>query len=195
MIKQVFETYESNIYGTYKHYKYCPMCGSLLEFKEWDGRLRQVCKNCSYVYYKNPSPGVVVLIEKDGMVLLGKRLGRYGRGKWCLPGGFIEYEEDFLAAASREIMEETGLKITIKSILNVVTNYLTPELHALVIVLLAGVSGGTPKAGDDIEELKWYPLSGPLPDMAFESDIHIIERYYKTGLMGVAVESEEQNNV
>lgn len=192
MINQVFKTYESSVYGTYKHYKYCPMCGGPLEFKEWDGRMRQVCNKCSYVYYKNPSPGVVVLIEKDGMVLLGKRLGRHGRGKWCLPGGFIEYEEDFLAAASREIMEETGLKIVIKSILNVVTNYLTPELHALVIVLLAGVSEGTPKAGDDIEELKWYPLSGPLPDMAFESDIYIIERYYKTGHMGVImVESEE----
>lgn len=192
MVKQVFRFYEKNKYGSYRHFKFCPMCGGSMDFKEYEGQLRQVCTNCGYVYYKNPSPGVVVLIEKDGMVLLGKRLSKYGKGKWCLPGGFIEYEEDFLSAACREIKEETGLTINIQSILNVVTNYLTPELHTLVIVLLAHVKEGTPRAGDDIGEIKWYPLSGPLPEMAFESDMHIIERYYKTGINGVQVNSDNK---
>ena len=33
------------------------------------------------------------------------------------------------------------------------------------------------RAGDDLETLEWIPLSGPLPEMAFEADEWIIERY------------------
>jgi len=39
-----------------------------------------------------------------------------------------------------------------------------------------------PCAADDIEALAWVLLSGPLPDIAFEPDVYIIERYRQTGL-------------
>ena len=78
--------------------------------------------------------------------------------------------------------EETGLDVEILSIVNVVSNLLSPGLHTLAIVLLAGVVGGELCAGDDLEALEWVPLSGPLPEMAFEADEHIIERYQETKL-------------
>jgi hypothetical protein len=55
-------------------------------------------------------------------------------------------------------------------------------------VLLAEVVGGSPEAGDDIVELGWFPAAEPLPDMAFEADRHIIERYVSTGLTGAPVD-------
>jgi 8-oxo-dGTP pyrophosphatase MutT (NUDIX family) len=67
----------------------------------------------------------VVLIEKDGQVLLGQRSGSYGAGKWGLPQGFIEFDEDFLSAAIREVKEETGLDVEIRSIISVVSNFLS----------------------------------------------------------------------
>ncbi len=130
--------------------------------------------------FRNPVPGVVVLIEQEGTVLLGKRRGGFGAGKWGLPQEHIEYDEDFLTAAIREVKEETGLDVEIRSIINVVSNLLSPTLHTLAIVLLAGVAGGELCAGDDLEALAWVPLSGPLPEMAFEADEWIIERYRKT---------------
>ena len=45
------------------------------------------------------------------------------------------------------------------------------------IVLAAGVVGGELRAGDDLETLEWVPLSGPLPELAFEADDWIINRY------------------
>jgi ADP-ribose pyrophosphatase YjhB (NUDIX family) len=132
------------------------------------------------VQFSNPLPGVVILIEKEGYVLLGKRGGGFGHGKWGLPQGYIEFDEDFLTAAVREVKEETGLDVEIQSILNVVSNLLTPMLHTLTIVLLASVVGGELDAGDDLAVLEWLPLSGPFPDMAFEADAYVIKRYRKT---------------
>lgn len=120
------------------------------------------------------------MIENEGDVLLGKRKGGFGEGKWGLPQGYIEFDEDFLTAAIREVKEETGLDVEIRSILNVVSNLLSPRLHTLAIILLAGVLAGELCAGDDLETLEWVPLSGPLPEMAFEADKRIIDRYQNT---------------
>ena len=175
--KQVFSAYdrtEDDDAGLFRH---CPMCGARLEQEPRAGRLRPTCPRCSFVQFRNPVPGVVVVIANDGYVLLGKRRGGHGEGKWGLPQGYIEFDEDFLSASIREVKEETGLDIEIRSILNVVSNLLSPSLHTLVIVLLAGVVGGELRAGDDLATLEWVPIEGPLPEFAFEADEYIVARY------------------
>jgi 8-oxo-dGTP pyrophosphatase MutT (NUDIX family) len=122
------------------------------------------------------------MIEKEGQVLLGKRGGGFGKGKWGLPQGYIESAEDFLTAAIREVKEETGLDVEIRSIINIVSNFLSPSLHTIGIVLLAGAKGGELCACDDLETLEWFPLAGPLPEMAFEADEFIIRRVHETNL-------------
>ena len=123
------------------------------------------------------------------MILLGKRDKKvFMGGKWSLPGGFIEFDEDFLSSAHREIMEETGLTIKILSIISVVSNFFSPYLHTLVIVLLAQKMSGILQPGDDMIKLDWFPLSGPFPSMAFEADTHIINRYSSKKIDGISVE-------
>jgi len=187
--KQVFSTYNGQKDGDLG-FVYCPFCGTELALRKEGGRQRPACPNCRFVQFRNPSPGVVVLIEQDGQVLLGRRSGSYGADKWCLPMGFIEYDEDFLSAAVREVKEETGLDVEIRSILSVVSNFLSPGLHTLAIVLLAHIVGGALHVGDDLKAAAWFPLSGPLPEMAFEADAHICERYYRTRLPGAPVDPE-----
>ena len=106
-----------------------------------------------------------------------------GKGSGVFPKGTSNSMRTFTAAI-REVEEETGLDVEIRAILNVVSNLLSPRLHTLAIVLLAGVVAGEPCARDDLETLEWVPLSGPLPEMAFEADEWIIERYQKTKLEG-----------
>lgn len=119
-----------------------------------------------------------MLIEQEGHILLGKRAsGSFQAGKWCLPGGFIEFDEDFIFSAIREVKEETSLDIEVESILNVSSNFLLPNLHTLVVTLVAKISKGVPKPGDDIEALKWFQISAKLPDMAFPADTYIIKHY------------------
>ena len=187
--KQIFEVYNRLKNRAIDMDKYCPRCGAICDLISSDRHSRVRCSRCGFILYKNPYPGVVVLIVDHDMILLGKRAKKVFMGeKWSLPGGFIEFDENFLSAAHREIMEETGLSIKIISIISVVSNFLSPELHTLVIVLLAKKISGMLKPGDDMEKLEWFPLSGPFPDMAFEADKHIIDRYYKTKIAGTPID-------
>ena len=183
-VKQVFSSYGRKEDAEPGLFRYCPVCGSQLALEEKGAKQRPACLSCGFVQFRNPLPGVVVVIERDGYVLLGRRRGGYGAGKWGLPQGYIEFDEDFLTAARREVKDETGLDFEVRSILNVVSNLLSPGLHTLAIVLLAGVVSGEATAGDDLDILEWVPLSGPLPEMAFEADERIICRYQEMGLAG-----------
>jgi 8-oxo-dGTP diphosphatase len=188
-MKQIFETYNRKQNPTIPKLEYCPRCGTRC-ISTPSFRHRQLqCEKCGFSLYQNPSPGVVVLIIDNDMILLGERDNKvFMGGKWSLPGGFIEFDEDFLTSAHREILEETGLSIKIISIISVVSNFFSPDLHTLVIVLLAQKMSGSLQSGDDMVKLEWFPISGPFPSMAFEADTHIIERYSKTKMSGISVD-------
>jgi len=187
--KQIFETYNRKGNRTIAKLRYCPRCGARC-IPTFSVRQKQLqCSRCGFSLYQNPSPGVVVLIIDNDMILLGERDNKvFMGGKWSLPGGFIEFDEDFLSSSHREIMEETGLSIKIISIISVVSNFFLPDLHTLVIVLLAQKMSGILRPGDDMVKLEWFPISGPFPSMAFEADTHIINRYYTTKISGISVD-------
>lgn len=171
------------------YFKFCPHCAHPMAEKMENEIVRKYCPSCGYIQYRNPLPGVSILIIQDGKALLGKRgPASFRPGTWCLPGGFIEFDEDFITAARREVLEETGLEIEVELIINVVSNFLSNRLHSLVIVFRASVKGGTLRAGDDLEALEWFPLEGDLPEMAFESDIYLIRRFAAEPISGIPAE-------
>ncbi len=174
----LFESYDWKNNDGLSNLKFCPACGTQCRQKEEGLKVRPVCPSCGYIHYRNPYPGVVVIIEQDGSVLLGKRTaGSFQMGKWCLPGGFIEFDEDYILSAIREVKEETNLEIEIKSVLNVSSNFLSPDLHTLVVTLVAQVKKGVPVPGDDMDELRWFRINSELPDMAFHADTYIIKHF------------------
>lgn len=188
-VKQVFLSYGMELHDGLAKLKFCPLCGGRCVSKEDGGKWRPTCSACGFVHYRNPFPASVVLIEAQGRVLLGRRGPEsFKPGKWCMPGGFIEYDEDFLSAAIREVKEETGLDVEIESILNVVSGFSSSDLHALVIILLGRVLGGHLCPGDDIEALAWFPLSGPLPDMAFSPERYMLEKFSRAKAKGLPVD-------
>jgi 8-oxo-dGTP diphosphatase len=55
--------------------------------------------------------GVGIVIERDGMVLLGLRKSSHGENTWAFPGGHLEYGETPEQCAAREAMEEVGVTL------------------------------------------------------------------------------------
>ena len=60
---------------------------------------------------RTPQVGVGVIIIREGLVLLGQRIGSLGAGTWALPIGHLEFGESIEDCARREVLEETGLAI------------------------------------------------------------------------------------
>ena len=58
-----------------------------------------------------PVIGVGVLVWRDRQLLLGKRISKDQTSCWQFPGGHLENGESVIECASREVCEETGLKI------------------------------------------------------------------------------------
>jgi ADP-ribose pyrophosphatase YjhB (NUDIX family) len=189
-IKQVYVAYNVKDGPSADSFSYCPRCRAELVVKEVECRSRSVCSACGFIRFRNPAPAVSLLIVRNGQVLLGKRSGEPGKGQWATPSGYVEYEDDFLTAAIREAREETGLEVELESILNVTSSFLSPQHHFLAVYLLARVVGGELAAGDDMEEVAWFPLSGPFPELAFAEDADILAAYARMHFEGLAVDPE-----
>ena len=175
---------------------FCVKCGSKCEeFMEGEN-LRQKCTSCGYIHYKNPYPCIAVLIANDrGEILLGKR-GKDSiyPGRWCLPCGYIEYDETYLEAAVREVQEEAGITVMPDGIINVVSNHFPNGVHSLVVVLLGHYSGDdvlTP--GDDIVDAGYktqVEKYGKIPTLTLEGS-----RSAENGLdMGPEGEANEEQH-
>lgn len=61
---------------------------------------------------KHPRIGVAaIIINPQGQILFGKRIGKHAGGTWSFPGGHLEFGETPAACAAREAMEETGIAL------------------------------------------------------------------------------------
>jgi len=167
---------------------FCSQCGAKCEERLVYGEPRDVCTSCGHRHAARPGAAVAVLVVDQGRVLLCKRAAPllYG-GHWCLPSGAIEFNEDFLTAGLRETEEETGVRVEITSLLSAVTNFWSYGNSNLVAVLLATPVEGTPHPTPESDEVAWFDPEN-LPDLCFEADRHIIERYFATRLGGVPVD-------
>src|SRR4051812_22721090 len=87
---------------------YCPRCGAGSAEVEFPRSLR--CGRCGYAVFFNPKPvGCAIAREPDGRVWLARRGFEPGRGRWSMPGGFVDLGESVQGAILRELDEELGV--------------------------------------------------------------------------------------
>lgn len=149
---------------------FCQFCGGPTEIRLVEDRERPVCTNCGRVTYLDPKLAVAVVIEQDGKILLGRRAhNTRAPGKWSFPAGFVERGEQVELAAVREVREETGLNVTLDSLIGLFSQ----NDEVVVLAVYAAHTAGNAVAGDDLTEIGWFSLE-ELPELAFEHDQRII---------------------
>jgi ADP-ribose pyrophosphatase YjhB (NUDIX family) len=160
-------------------YKFCPRCGNELTRQFLDGRQRLSCTNnsCDFIYYHNPIPAAGAVVIKDGKILMVRRSVIPKKGWWCLPAGFMEWSEHPTETAVRELKEETGLDVKLKSIFEIYSGQDDPRMNAVLILYLASVNGGELMAGDDASEVKFFGFDELPEKIAFESHIQALADY------------------
>jgi 8-oxo-dGTP diphosphatase len=117
---------------------------------------------------KRPAVAVDIVIKTGRGVVLIRRKNDPFRGKWALPGGFVEYGERVEEAAVREALEETGLRVRLERIIGVYSDpNRDPRGHTISICYLAKPVGGRLKAASDARDTKIFKKI-PWGEMAFD---------------------------
>jgi 8-oxo-dGTP diphosphatase len=148
-------------------FKSCPLCTTTLVLAQHDHKQRMVCPACDFVDFHNPAPAAGAVVILEGKLLMVKRASDPYQGDWCIPAGFIEWEESPRHCAERELKEETGLDIVAGKIFNVYSGTDDPRTNALLILYFGSIAGGTPIAGDDASEVAFFGLQEIPSNIAF----------------------------
>lgn len=158
-------------------YRFCPVCGGSLGHLTLKAQepQRLVCSRCDFVFYLDPKVVACSIVKMDGRIVLLKRDIDPQRGKWVLPGGYVDRGEQVSAAAIRETEEECGLRTRIKKLLGV---YSYPGRAAVVVVYVAECLSGDLLAADESQEAGLY-LKEDLPweELAFQSTVDALKDY------------------
>jgi 8-oxo-dGTP diphosphatase len=105
-------------------------------------------------------------------ILLVKRGGEPYRGFWALPGGFVDEGEFPVAAALRELAEETGLACETPLVCLGVWGDpgRDPRGWTVTGAYLADIGPALPEVtgGDDAVEAAWWPVDDLPAQMAFD---------------------------
>jgi len=159
--------------------RYCPHCAHSLEEHLAFDQVRPVCPSCGFVHFRSPKVGVSLLIEHNDRLLLIRRAVEPGRGQWCLPSGFVEWDEAPEAAATRECHEETGLvldRVELVAATHYADDFRGPGID---LAYRAQIRADTLHAGDDAASARWFDLD-ELPaadEIAFQSHRRLVAQW------------------
>jgi NAD+ diphosphatase len=137
-------------------YRFCPQCATPLEWlsKLEDGghKERLCCTACEWTHWNNPVPVLAAIVEHQGKIVLARNAAWSGR-RFALITGFMEAGETPEEGISREVMEETSLKVTRLSLVGV---YEFLRMNQVLIVYHAQAEGDEIKLSPELAEYKLY---------------------------------------
>ena len=90
-----------------------------------------------------------IVVRDDGRVLVIKR---DDNGHWEAPGGVLELNESFEAGVRREVLEETGLEVTVERLTGVYKNMV---YGIVALVYRCRPVDGEPHATEEAREIRW----------------------------------------
>jgi len=157
-------------------FNYCPRCGAPLSTRDRGGRQRPACTACGYIVYRNPAVGVAVVLLDAGRILMGRRSRGVYKAMWCIPCGYVEWGEDIREAAHREFLEETGLEVEVGEVYAVHSNFHDPQSLTVGIWFRGAPTGGNLEAGDDLDQVGYFPLEALPQPRAFPTDLLVLEQ-------------------
>ncbi len=164
-------------------FRFCPSCG---QPAKQPGANPFTCVGCDYIYYFNPSITVGgIVADHNGRILLLRRAHNPGKGKFGLPGGFVEPGESTEDALIREVKEEINLQVqSLEYITSLPNTYayrgVTLPISDVFYTCHVDSFESLQAHPDEVEGyLFCHPTEKELGQMAFASNRRAIELYLR----------------
>lgn len=151
---------------------HCPNCGAMLEIIS---RSEGYCPKCVRSVFATSKLAAGVFIERDDQLLLIRRAEEPARGRWDVPGGFLEEGEAPEAGARREIKEELGIDLGALDLFLIDLND-GGESPVVDILFRCTEFEGIPKALE-VEQIGWFGGDEMPKDLAFAATERLLSRW------------------
>ncbi|MGW6689753.1 NUDIX domain-containing protein [Streptomyces sp. NPDC054961] len=140
---------------------HCSSCGALFDSTDWP----RTCRSCGAVAYRNPLPVAVALLPVEdelgtGLVVITRSI-EPALGGVALPGGFMDFGEDWRASVVRELHEETGILAPAAEVALAAAHTSTAGHLLLFGLLPARPASSLPASVPTDETTGWHVLRGP----------------------------------
>lgn len=89
-------------------HRFCARCGQPAQLAK--GGWQRDCGACGAQHFPRTDPVAIVLVERDGKLLLGRQ-ARYPPRSYSALAGFIEPGESIEEGVAREVFEEAGVRV------------------------------------------------------------------------------------
>lgn len=105
----------------------------------------------------HPVIAVGAVVIRNGTVLLVKRKKAPNKGLWTIPGGRVNFGETILAAAERELWEETTIRAQAQYAISVfeLIDATVPAMHFVIVDVLMRLQSGEATARSDASDVRW----------------------------------------
>jgi NAD+ diphosphatase len=134
----------------HRRHRFCANCGAQTSIDE-AGYSRR-CPRCGAHHFPRTDPCVIMTVEHDGHLLLGRRAG-WPQGRLSVLAGFVSPGEAAEEAVIREVVEESGIVARDPVF---VASQPWPFPASLMLGFHAVSDGGEPRASDgELEEVRW----------------------------------------
>ncbi|HEX5192830.1 MAG TPA: NAD(+) diphosphatase [Solirubrobacteraceae bacterium] len=143
--------YLSALMNWHRRNRFCANCGAATDVAE-AGYSRH-CPNCGADHFPRTDPVVIMSVEHDGRLLLGRRVGAPA-GRVSVLAGFVSPGESAEEAVVREVREESSIVVGEPVY---VTSQPWPFPASLMLGFHAIADGGEPTVTDgELAEVAWY---------------------------------------
>ncbi|HTU96268.1 MAG TPA: NAD(+) diphosphatase [Solirubrobacteraceae bacterium] len=134
----------------HRRHRFCANCGNPTDVVE--GGYERRCPRCGAHHFPRTDPVVIMTVEYDDQLLLGRRTG-WPEGRLSVLAGFVSPGESAEEAVSREVQEESGIVARDPVF---VASQPWPFPASLMLGFHAVSDGGEPRATDgELDEVHW----------------------------------------
>jgi NAD+ diphosphatase len=143
--------YAVALLGWHRRHRFCANCGAPTDVSE--AGFSRHCPNCGATHFPRLDPVVIMLVEHDGRLLLGRHTNWPPR-RYSALAGFVAPGESVEEAVVREVHEESGIRAFGPQF---VASQPWPFPSSLMLGFHAYADGGEPFTRDgELEDVRWF---------------------------------------
>lgn len=132
--------------------RYCGVCGTAVQFGR--GGFIGHCGQCGTEHYPRVDPAIIVAVENNGRLLLGRQ-SNWAPRRYSVLAGFVEPGETFEQTVAREVFEESRVRV-------IESRYLGsqpwPFPGGLMVGFTATAHDDVPTVDGELEDARWCSL-------------------------------------